>query len=144
MPGIVWLWLAAVVLFLILELATPAFFFICFSVGAVAGGVVAWFWPEAYYWQLASFALATIALIPVTRRFADRMSPKGGKPTNIDRLIGSVGIVVKPITTTDHGQVRVSSEVWNAIADEDIAMNERVTILEVTGTRVRVTKRTSE
>jgi len=142
-PGIVWIWLAAVVLFLILELATPAFFFICFSVGAIAGGVMAYIAPEAYYWQLAVFALATIALIPVARRFADRIGGKQSKPTNIDRLIGKTAVVIKPITTTDHGQVRLDGEKWNAVADVDIGANEKVTILEVTGTKLRVEKQST-
>ena len=138
MPGIVWIWLAAVVLFLILELVTPAFFFASFSVAAVLAGVVAWIWPEAYYWQMAIFAFGTIGLIPFARRIARRMDSSQEKPTNVDRLIGKVALVVKPITPMEAGQIKLSGEIWNAVADVDIAVNEKITIVEITGTRVRV------
>ena len=58
-----WIWLAAAVVFLIIELLSPTFFFICFTAGAVVSGVFSYFYPEAYYWQIGIFIVVSLALL---------------------------------------------------------------------------------
>ena len=51
--------MAAAVVFLILELVSPALFFICFVAGGVVAGIFSYFSPDAYYWQIGLFIVVT-------------------------------------------------------------------------------------
>ena len=55
MPNIVWIWLAALVIFLILELMTPTLIFACFVIGSLVSGIYSIFDPAGYYWQIGIF-----------------------------------------------------------------------------------------
>lgn len=140
MENIVWVWLAAMVVFLILELLSPTFIFACFVVGSLVSGIVSWFAPEAYYWQFGVFALASIGLIPLTRSFARKITADGAK-SNVDALIGKVGIVTKPIDPDLGGQVRLESEIWLASSETAIAVDEKIVVLRITGTKVHVERK---
>ena len=52
MPTVFWLWLAAAVIFLIIEIGTPTLVFACFVIGAV-GGAVSSTMTESYLIQAA-------------------------------------------------------------------------------------------
>jgi membrane-bound serine protease (ClpP class) len=54
------------------------------------------------------------------------------------RLIGAHGIVKEPLSPV--GTVQVKSELWTAVADEPLAVGDRVTIVKIEGLRLRVAK----
>ncbi|MFQ5498967.1 MAG: NfeD family protein [Candidatus Zixiibacteriota bacterium] len=141
MPGIVWIWVAAAVVFLILELATPTLIFACFVAGSLAGGVGAYVSPENYYMQASVFALVSIVLLPFTRILAKRITKESPQKSNVDALIGKVGLVTKAIDKDLGGQVQLEGEVWTAVADEQIAIDSKVTVLSISGTKVHVEKK---
>lgn len=136
--AIFWIWLSAGVIFLILEALTPAVFFICFTVGAVASAIFAYFNPTEYYWQIGIFVLVSILLIPFTRRFARRLSPGVTQGANVDRMIGGIAVVTRGIGADSLGQVRFESEHWQASSAQPVNEGSRVKILAVRGTRVDV------
>jgi membrane protein implicated in regulation of membrane protease activity len=138
METLFWIWLAAAGVFLIVELATPTMIFLCFVVGAVAAAIIAQFWPEAYYWQGAIFAVLSAVLIPFTRRFARRISKEPPELSNVDRMIGQVALVTEPIDPDLGGKVKFEGEIWNAKAEQAIAANAKVRIKSVAGTKVNV------
>jgi membrane protein implicated in regulation of membrane protease activity len=138
METLFWIWLAAAGVFLIVELATPTMIFICFVVGAVAAAVIAQFWPEAYYWQGAIFAVLSAVLIPFTRRFAKKISKDPPELSNVDRMIGQVALVTEAVDPDLGGKVKFEGEVWIARAERTIAANTKVRIKSVAGTKVIV------
>jgi membrane protein implicated in regulation of membrane protease activity len=138
MSTMFWIWLAAGVVFLILELLTPTMLIINFALGSVVAAVFAIFWPEAYYWQFAIFAIVSIMGIPLTRRFANRISKPAPELSNIDRMIGQVALVTESIDADLGGKVRFEGEIWQARANEEIEVNAKVRITAVAGTRVTV------
>ncbi len=140
MPTMFWIWLAAAVVFLIIELASPTLVFICFVVGSAAAGVFALSSPESYSWQLAIFAVVSIVLIPLTRRFAKRISKPSPETSNVDRMIGQIALVTEKIDPDLGGKVKFEGEIWVAKAAEEIAPQTKVKILGISGTRVTVEK----
>ena len=138
MPGIFWIWLAAAVIFLIIELTTPSLLFICFVVGAVVAGIYGYFSPEQYYWQIGIFLLVSILLIPPTRVLAKRLSKSSTQKSNVDALIGKTGKVTKTIDPDNGGQVQIGGEVWIAGADKKIDSGARVKVISVSGARLLV------
>ena len=141
MDNIVWIWLAAAVIFLIIELVTPTLVFVCFVAASLVSAIFAYFAPESYYWQIGIFVLIGTILIPVTRPFARRITQGGSdQKANTDALIGQVGLVTKAIDSDLGGQVRIEGEIWVANARESIAVNEKVRIISVSGTKVLVEK----
>jgi len=138
MSGIYWIWLAAAVIFLIIELLTPSLLFICFVVGAVAAGGYSYFSPDQYYWQIGIFLIVSILLIPPMRVLAKRLIKPSAQKSNVDALIGKSGKVIKAIDTDDGGKVQIGSEVWIAGADRNIAEGMRIKVVSVSGARLHV------
>ncbi len=140
MPTMFWIWLAAAVVFLIIELASPTLVFICFVAGSVVAGVFALSLPESYSWQFAIFAVVSIVLIPFTRKFAKKISKPSPETSNVDRMIGQVALVTEKIDPDLGGKVQFEGEVWVAKAAEEIELQTKVKIQSISGTRVTVEK----
>lgn len=133
-----WIWLAAAVVFLILELATPTLIFACFVIGAVVSGVFSYFYPESYYWQIGIFIIVSTILLPLTRTLAKKITKPSPQKSNVDALIGQVVLVTKAIDADLGGQVLIEGEVWRAQAGENIEENAKVQVISVSGTKVTV------
>ncbi len=62
------------------------------------------------------------------------------KKTNIDKLIGAGGVVVRSITPDTAGLVRVDDEDWRASAEEILYEREAVTVEGIEGVTLIVRK----
>lgn len=140
MPTMFWIWMAAALVFLIIELTMPTLIFLCFVVGSLVAGIYAGFNPYEYYWQVGICLAVSIVLLPFSRRFAHRITKAQPQNANVDRFIGHTAIVTRAIDPDQFGQVKFEGEIWQANADEPLAEGCKVTIVSVSGTRVRVTK----
>ena len=140
METIFWIWLAAAVVFLILELASPTFIFACFVAGSLVSGVFSYFYPQAYYWQIGIFVIVTAILLPLTRTLAKKITKPSPQSSNVDALIGKTALVTKAIDADLGGQVQIEGEVWRAFADGPIEQNAKVRVVSVSGTKVTVEK----
>lgn len=138
MSTIFWVWMAAAVAFLILELMSPSLFFICFVVGGMAAGILAFFLPDAYYWQIALFIVVTLGLLPLTRMVAKKITKPSPQKSNVDALIDQVALVTKEIDPDLGGQVLIGGETWKAQAEHRIEEKMKVRIISVSGVHVQV------
>ncbi len=141
MPDMVWIWLAALVVFLILELATPTLIFACFVAGSLVSGVLSFIYPESYYLQIGVFVGVSVILLPLTRSMAKKITKESPQKSNVDALIGKVGLVTKTIDPDLGGQVRIEGEVWMATASDHVEEGAKVTVTSVSGAKVHVEKR---
>jgi membrane protein implicated in regulation of membrane protease activity len=140
MPTILWLWLAAGTIFLIIEITTPGLVFGCFAIGAF-GAAAATAFTDSYLIQLAVFAVIPIILIPLTRPLARKITKPSPQSINVDAMVGREGMVVKAIDPdSEVGQVRVDGQVWQVLASEKIAEGTRVKVDKVQGARLHVSK----
>ncbi len=139
METMFWIWMAAALVFLIVEIGVPGLIFVCFAVGAVGAAVYAQIAPEDYMVQTGLFAVISIILVPMTRKFAKRISNDSAQKSNIDALINQPAIVVKDIDTLEGiGQVRIQGEIWSARADSIIALGSKVTVVSIEGNHLNV------
>ena len=125
-------WFALTVILLIAEAATVTVISLWFAAGALAAMVTALLgaglWVQAVVFVLVSAAALT-ALRPLVRK---HLTPKL-TATNIDSVIGSVGIVTGTIDNLNAtGQVKLNGMEWSARSTSG-------NTLEV-GTKVRVDK----
>ena len=138
MSTIFWIWAAAMLIFLILELWTPTLVFACFVVGSLAAGIYSAFSPDEYYWQLGIFVAVSVVLLPATRSLARRITKPSPQKSNVDGMIGKVGLVTKAIDRDLGGHVKVEGETWQARAGSDIEADRKVRIVGVSGTKLHV------
>lgn len=112
-----WMWLAAGLLLLLIELATPSGFFVMFfGLGAITVGVlqgIGVLGSAAAQWFVFT-ALSVIYLL----LFRGRMQ-KGVErpPANIDTLVGELAVPREPIPPGHVGRVDLRGSLWNARND---------------------------
>ena len=135
------IWLLLVVAFLIAEAATVTVISLWFAAGALAamatallGGSV---WLQAGVFLVVS-AIALTALRPLVRKY---LTPKL-TATNVDSVIGSVGIVTTGIdNVAAAGQVKLNGMEWTARSSSGdvIPAGTQVTVERIEGVKVFVT-----
>ncbi len=138
MDKVVWVWLAAAVIFIVVEIFAPGFVFACFVVGAIAAGITALF-TDSLVIQGAVFAVVSLILIPLTRPLANKITKPSPVLSNVDGLIDKIGVVKKEVSETA-GQILVDGQVWQARAETTIAVDEKVKVLSVEGNKLNVEK----
>ena len=140
MSTMFWIWAAAMIVFLILELMTPTFVFACFVAASLVAGIFAFFSPDAYYWQIGIFVTVAVVLLPLTRKLAGKITKPSPQKSNVDALIDKVALVTKSIDPDLGGQVKIEGEVWTARANEPVEEGEKVRVIKVSGAKVHVEK----
>lgn len=136
----IWIWLAAFVIAIVLEAITQDFVSIWFAVGAIVALVISnWvdFWIEIVVFSIISVA-ALIGTRPLVRKMMDRTTRK----TNSDDFIGKRLKAITDITKYDAGEVKLNGIVYTAILMEDsdvtIPKDTIVEIVALKGNRVVV------
>ena len=135
-------WIAAIVILLIIEMATTQLVTIWFALGAVAA-LAACAADLQLVWQMVIFvAVSAIALI-VTRPFVKRFAKKEFDPTNADRCIGETALVTEDIDNThEKGAVKINGIEWTARSSDgaSIEKGSSVKIEKIDGVKLIVTK----
>jgi membrane protein implicated in regulation of membrane protease activity len=134
------LWLVLTVVFLIAEAATVTVISLWFAAGSLAamaaallGGKI---WLQVGVF-LAVSAIALTALRPLVRKY---LTPKL-TATNVDSVVGSVGIVTIPIDNiAAAGQVKLNGMEWSArsTSGEPIPAGIRIRVDRIEGVKVFV------
>lgn len=134
-------WAIVAVICLILELTSGDFFIICFSIGGIIAAVGAAIGLNVY-WQLAIFAVFSLAAIftvrPVALRWLHKNEPN--KQSNADALIGRKGRVTEAIKQGASGYVQIDGDLWKAVSDSDIEEGANVTVIGRESTIITVEK----
>ena len=108
------IWLILMVVFLVIEGNTIAMVSLWFGAGALASLIVALIGGEVWLQILVFFTVSIVllaALRPIARKY---FTPKL-TPTNVDGVIGSVGIVTADIDNiAAQGQIKLASMEWTA------------------------------
>lgn len=134
------LWLAALILFLIVEAATVGLVSIWFAGGALAALVASFFHAPGWL-QLVLFLVVSAALLAGLRPFARRFITPRRTATNADRVLGAEAIVTETIDNVrGTGAVRVGGVEWTArSAGQDvIEPGALIRILRIEGAKVTV------
>ena len=124
-------WFVVALVLLIVELFTASFGVVCFSFGAAAAGIAAYF-GLGTVWQLALFSvvsfIAFVFVRPVIVKFL--LKKKDEVVTNADAVVGRVGVVTEEINSVKNtGRVKIDGDDWKAEASEIIAVGEKVEVI---------------
>ncbi len=136
----IWIWLAAMVVFMIIEAATMGLTAIWFALGALAAlisaAVHAPIWLQAVW-----FIVVSCAVLALTRPFARKFINARSERTNADRVLGQTGIVTERIDNRQpSGIVKTGGKIWTARSDsgEPIEEGTEVRALRIEGVKLIV------
>ena len=134
------IWLGLTVAFLIAEAATVTVISLWFAAGALAAMVTALLgggiWIQALVFLVVSAAALT-ALRPLVRKY---LTPRL-TPTNVDSVIGAIGIVTAAIDNIGAaGQVKLNGMEWSArsTSGDPIPEGTRIKVDRIEGVKVFV------
>lgn len=135
------IWLFLFVFFILIEASTVNLVSIWFAVGAVVSSVVALFLPDAYIIQILVFIGVSVVALLITKPIAKKIRTKEKIATNLDQVIGKIGLVTVPIQKHSLGEVKVLGKKWSAISKEEIAEGEEVKVLRIDGVKLEVERK---
>jgi membrane protein implicated in regulation of membrane protease activity len=141
-----WHWEIAGLALVLLELAVPAFFVIWFGFGAMLVGLALLVAPDlALSVQIGLWVLASVAMTVLWFRVFRRSQHKTLIGTAAGEVIGEVGLLVSAVAPFERGKVRfqrpvLGAEEWACMAESAIAAGERVRVVSVEGSFVKVAK----
>ena len=141
-----WHWAVLGIGLIIAELAIPAFFIVWFGLGALLVSVVLLASPSlSLTVQLLTWTLASVAMVVLWFRIFKPGMHKTRIGMSDSNIVGEVGMLIRDVEPFQKGQVRfqkplVGSEVWECIADETIKSGERVKVLGIEGSFLKVGK----
>ena len=130
-------WMIIFIVLVILELMTVNLVSIWFVIGSLAAFILS-FWVESVSWQIAIFVGVSFVTLLLTKGFVSKI--RGGKieATNLDRVIGKIGVVTEEITKLEPGEVKIDGKRWSAISSKKIKVGSKVEILSIDGVKLNV------
>ena len=135
----VWIWLGALVLFIIWEAVTAQVVSIWFVAGSLVAFILALL-KASLGLQIAAFvivsAVSLILLRPIVKK---RLEPKH-VATNADRILGASALVTTGASAGFSARVMADGQDWSAVCDEDLAPGDRVIVNRIAGVTLHVTK----
>ncbi|WP_159711392.1 NfeD family protein [Geminicoccus flavidas] len=134
-----WQWAAIAGMLLLLELATPGFFFAWLAVAAAVVAAVAW-WAPQLVWQVQALVFALAAALAVLAWFRFRPEPAATAEPGLNRrgeaLVGSRLVLDQPIQN-GRGRVRIGDTSW-PVSGPDLSAGTAVRVVRVDGNRLVV------
>ena len=141
-----WIWIVGGFALILTELAIPSFFIIWFGLGALLVGTLLLILPElSLTAQLALWTVTSLAMVALWFRVFKQSFRKTRIGSAEGETIGEIGLLVSAIAPFQRGKVRfqrpvLGSEEWACLADVEIAAGERVKVLAVEGSFLKVGK----
>ncbi len=130
-------WMVIFVALAVFELATVNLVSIWFAIGALASFVVSLICEDTTI-QVAVFVVVSFISLLCTKSIVKKLRTRKPIPTNLDRVIGKIGIVTEEITKLDPGEVKVDGKRWTAISSKKISVGSKVEILSIDGVKLSV------
>ena len=134
-----WMWLVLMVVLLVIEGLTVSLTTIWFAAGALVAFLLG-LTGVSFGWQAVAFLVVAIVMVVYTRPIVVKYLKVGRTRTNVDSIIGCEGIVLKPMTELQTGQVKVGGQVWTALPRDGrpIAEGTVITVAAVEGVKLMV------
>ena len=130
-----WIWLGIAIVMTIIEGLTMGLTTVWLAIAALVCMILAFFIPSVTL-QIIVFLILSIVMLVFTRPFAVKKLKLGGEKTNVDRLVGMKGIVLKQVKWDEPGQIKVAGQIWTARPDtgENVfELDQEVRILRIEG-----------
>ncbi len=136
------IWVILGIIFVIIEIFDPSFFFLSLGTGAIITGLLTLFpFVQRYLWlQVFIFAIISFLAFLSMRKLGKKVLANPGPETNVFALKGKLAHVTKAIPANGRGYVKVGGEEWVAITQDHsaLAINTKVEILDIDGNKLVV------
>lgn len=139
-----WHWAVAGIVLMLAELAIPAFVLIWFGLGALLVALPVALLPDfGLTGQLALWLALSLLLIVLWFRVFKPGVHKTTVGMSAPGVVGEIGLLVRAVAPFERGEVRfqkplLGADVWPCIADEALAAGDRVKVLAVEGSILKV------
>ena len=137
-----WIWIAAGLGLLLMELLTPGgLFFLFFGAGAIVVGLLAGFGLDAMWLQLLLFSGSSILSLLLFRRpLLERIRAKERTGHAVDSIAGEVVTLTEDLAPSAIGKVELRGTVWNvqSAATRPMQKGQRARVQRVDGLKLIV------
>ena len=133
-------WIAAIVIFGVVEAATAGLTSTWFVLGSVAALIVA-ICNGPIWLQISLFFVVSIVTLAATRPLVEKLMKKDIKPTNADRVLGGLARVTERIDNdVPAGAVYIDGKTWSARSSngERIEPDAMVRVVRMEGVKLYV------
>ena len=137
-----YVWIALAIVMVLVEITTVQLVSVWFMVGALCAALTTLF-TDSIVIQLAVFVGVSLLALLVTRPLVRRLKENRVQlRTNIDRLPGAKGVMLKPVENTESvGQAKVLGKVWSVKTDNPpLKEGDTVRVIAVDGVKLIVEK----
>ncbi|MEI6709217.1 MAG: NfeD family protein [Methylococcales bacterium] len=137
-----WYWWILAVIFLVIELLAPAFFFLWMSVSALVTGIIVWLIPSTSTdIQILIFSILSIISIVVWRVYGKKITIATDQPLLNKRGSQYVGRTFNLHEAIENGEgkIKVDDTIWK-VHGEDCDINTKVKVIASRGTVFDVKK----
>ena len=134
------LWIAAAVVFAVIEAATAQILTIWFCIGRI-GAIVAYALGASLTVQVVVFVVLSLLTLLIARPYLRRFTRTKVQPTNLDMCIGQQALVTERISNLDGtGQAKIRGTIWTARSADGavIESGALVRVLSIEGVKLIV------
>lgn len=132
----VWIWLIIIIILSILEAITASIVSIWFIVSGIISLILSVFKVD-FSICFAVFVIVGVILMITTRKSLVKIKKEN---TNLDRIIGKMGVVTESIGKEDIGEVKVDGKKWSAYSKQVLPEGTKVKVLEINSVKLNVEK----
>ncbi|MCI2068432.1 MAG: NfeD family protein [Bacilli bacterium] len=126
-----YIWLAVFVLSFIAEAVSFSLVSVWFCIGALIS-ILLNLIPGMPYWvEIIVFFVVSGCCLALLRPIAQRQMQRRISKSNIDEIVGQTGVVIKTITLTESGEVKIGDVIWTGISSDPEKDIPEKTIIEV-------------
>ncbi|MDP2169591.1 MAG: NfeD family protein [Rhodocyclaceae bacterium] len=138
-----WHWAVGGLALIVAELVVPAFVLVWFGLGALVVAVAMALTAIGTTAQLALWLVVSVAMVAGWFKVFKPNMHKTRIGMADANVVGEIGMLVRNVAPFEKGQVRfqkpiLGTDVWECIADEAIKSGERVRVLDVEGSFLKV------
>lgn len=130
-------WLIIFIFLIFVEIATVNLVSIWFAIGAIASCILS-IYVDNLIIQLGCFAITSTICLILTKSIISKIKNHKITPTNLDRVIGDIGIVTKNIDEFNNGEVKVDGKTWTATSKETLKVGSKAKIVSINGVKLNV------
>ena len=129
-------WLGVVIFLGFIEVITINLVSIWFVVSGIIALIIS-FITDNFVIQFGTFVVLGTILLITTRNTLEKKLVKKEK-TNLDRVVGMIGIVTEEISDNIVGEVKVDGKKWSAVSKQSLKVGDKVKILKINGVKLEV------
>lgn len=140
-----WHWAVAGIVLILAELAVPAFVLVWFGLGALLVALIVALADIGLTAQLAAWLVVSLAFVALWFKVFKPESHKTRIGMSDADVTGEIGLLARDVAPFEKGEVRfqkpiLGTDSWPCIADEAIKAGERVRVVDVEGSFLKVAK----